>query len=100
MDRKEAINKSVAFLVSKGYHIQTQTENLLVFQSDKRELNSILVFVLCCLGILPAVIYYFGFAPKHQVTVSISGEKSVTVTVTGNTSNAKKDAEELSKTLG
>lgn len=100
MDRKTAIDKAIPFFSSREYHLQTQTDNLLVLQTEKREVNWLIVVVLCCLGIIPAIIYYYVFAPKHSVTVSISGEKDATVTVSGNTDKAKKDADEFKKVLG
>jgi hypothetical protein len=96
MERSKVIDTAVSFFSSKGYLMQTQTTNVLVFQTEKRELNWIIVLVLCCLGIIPSVIYYYVFAPKHQVTISMGGEgNDVRVTASGNTNQAKKDASEF-----
>lgn len=73
---------------------------MIIFQTEKRELNWVVLVVLCCLGILPAIIYYYVFAPKHQVTISILGEEKVKATVVGNTDKAKKDAEEFKNLIG
>jgi len=51
--------------------------------------------VLCCLGVIPGIIYYFVFAPFHKVTISLSGAKNVDVTASGNTDKAKADAREF-----
>ncbi|MEM3370063.1 MAG: hypothetical protein QXE90_04420 [Candidatus Micrarchaeia archaeon] len=95
MNRKTVLDKAIPFFASKGYSIQTQTDDLIIFQTEKRELNWLLLLVLCCLGIIPAIIYYYVFAPRHVVTISISGKEEVKITVTGNTDTAKKDANEF-----
>lgn len=100
MDRKTVIDKAIAFFSLREYHLQTQTDNLLVFQTEKREVNWSIVGVLCCLGLIPAIIYYYVITKKLNVTVSISGEKDATVTVSGNTIKAKKDADEFKRVLG
>lgn len=100
MERSKIADTAVTFLSSRGYLLQTQTNNVLVLQTEKRELNWVILIVLCCLGLIPAIAYYFIFAPRHQVTISMSGEGAdMNVIVTGNTDNAKRDASELSALL-
>lgn len=100
MNRKDVTDKAVSFFISKKYQIQTQTDNVLVFETHEREVNWLILIVLCCLGIVPAIIYYYVFSPKHTVTVSMTGDKDVVVTVTGNTDKAKKDAAEFKAHVG
>ena len=100
LTKSAIIDKAVAFFTSKDYSIQTQTESIVIFKTEKREVNWAIVFVLCCLGILPALIYYFFFSEFHRVTLSLAAEdKNTTVTATGNTGKAKKDAEEFTISL-
>jgi len=93
MNKKEIVDNAISFFTSKDYSIQTQTDSMLVFESSKREANWLVVIILCCIGIIPGIIYYFGFSPKHKVTISITSTGKVTAT--GNTDQAKKDAGEF-----
>jgi len=92
MVKSNKIDEAVSFFIGKDYTIKSQTQQIIVFQSEKKEVNWILVFALCCFGILPGLIYYFGFASYNIVTVSLAGAR---VTATGNTKRAKKDAREF-----
>jgi hypothetical protein len=73
---------------------------LFVVISEKREVNWLIFLVLCCLGIIPAAIYYFLFYPRHQVTIAMTGQEEVSAVVTGTTEDAKKDAAEFQKLIG
>ena len=95
MDRNEFFAKAVPFFAAKKYEVQTQSDYLSVFQSQEREVSWIVFVVLCCLGILPGVIYYYVFCYKHSVTISISGKEEISITATGNTDKAKADAAEF-----
>jgi hypothetical protein len=99
MDRDFIINRAIPFFTAKKYHLQTRTDDILVFQSEEREVNWIIFLVLCCLGILWAVIYYFVFCQKNQVTLSLSGGDNLQVTTSGNSDKARKDGEEFVKLL-
>jgi hypothetical protein len=95
MDRDFIINQAIPFFASKKYQLQTRTDSIVVFKSSEREVNWVLFFVLCCLGILWAVIYYFFFCLEHSVTLSLTGTYEAQVTVSGNTEQARKDAQEF-----
>jgi hypothetical protein len=99
MDRQELIARAVPFFTAKKYAVQTQTDYLIAFQSQDRDVNWIIFVVLCCLGLIGAVIYYYWFSQQHQVTVSISGFTDVKITAIGNTETAKKDAAEFMQSL-
>jgi len=95
MDRNEVIQRAIPFFTSKKYQVQTQTDYLVTFQSEEREVNWIIFLVFCCMGLLLAIIYYYIFCLKHQVTISMSGNTEVQITSSGNTEQAKKDAVEF-----
>ncbi len=97
MQKSEVVNRAIAFFTSKGYHVQSQSDMLLIFLSDKRDVNWLIVLVLCCLGIIPAAIYYFFFCPQYQVTLSITGDIDAKVIATGTTPGATEHAEEFMK---
>jgi hypothetical protein len=99
MNRSELISRAITFFTTKNYKTQTQTDYVVVFESESREVNWVIFLVLCCLGIIGAAIYYYFFCPKHQVTVSLSGEMEVKVTAIGNTEQAKKDAADFMKII-
>jgi hypothetical protein len=98
-DRQEIMSRAVPFFAARSYAVQTQTDYLISFQSQDRDVNWVIVLVFCCLGIIPAVIYYFWFTHQHQVTVSLSGATSVKVTAMGNTEKAIKDAAEFMQSI-
>ncbi len=93
--RAEIFAKAIPFFSTKDYAVRTQTDYLIAFESQKRDVSWVIFLVLCCLGILPAIIYYYWFTHLHQVTVSLSGTTDVTVTCIGNTAQAKNDAAEF-----
>jgi uncharacterized membrane protein YvbJ len=99
MDRQELIARAIPFFTTKSYTLQTQTDYVVTFESQNREVNWVIVLVLCCLGIIPAVIYYYFFTYKHQVTLSLSGATDIKVAAIGNTEQAKKDAGEFMQSL-
>jgi hypothetical protein len=100
MLKSELISKAISFFTAKGYQVQMQTDLLFVFISEKREVNWLIFLVACCLGIIPGAIYYFLFCPRHQVTISMTGQEEVSVVVTGTTEDAKRDAAEFQKLIG
>jgi hypothetical protein len=99
MDRQKVFSSAIPFFTAKKYAVQTQTDYVIAFESQDRDVNWIIFVILCCFGIIPAAIYYYWFTQKHQVTVSMSGATEVKVTTIGNTEQAKKDAAEFMRTL-
>jgi uncharacterized membrane protein YvbJ len=99
MNRQEIFGRAIPFFASKTYAVQTQTEYLIAFESQNRDVNWIIFLVFCCLGLIPAIVYYYWFTHTHQVTVSLSGETDIKVTAIGNTEQAKQDAAEFMRTL-
>jgi endogenous inhibitor of DNA gyrase (YacG/DUF329 family) len=99
MDRQEIFGRAIPFFATKTYAVQTQTDYVIAFESQNRDVNWIIFLVFCCLGLVPAVIYYYWFTHSHQVTVSLSGSTDIKVTAIGNTEQAKKDAAEFMMTL-
>jgi hypothetical protein len=99
MDRQEIISRAIPFFASRTYAVQTQTDYVIAFESQNRDISWVIFLVFCCLGLIPAVIYYYWFTHQHQVTVSLSGPTDTKVTAIGNTEQAKKDAAEFIKTL-
>jgi len=95
MDRNAVIQRAIPFFTSKKYQVQTQTDYLVTFQSEEREVNWIIFLVFCCMGLILAIIYYYIFCLKHQVAISMSGNTEVQITASGNTEQAKKDAVEF-----
>jgi hypothetical protein len=95
--RSEIFEKAIPFFAAKKYAIQAQTDYLISFESQDRDVNWIIFVILCCLGLIPAAIYYYWFTYKHQITVSLSGDTEVKVTTIGNTDQAKKDAADFMK---
>ncbi|WAC04712.1 MAG: hypothetical protein OS112_09665 [Methanoregula sp.] len=95
MDQKELFGRAIPFFTAKGYAVQTQTDFLIAFQSQDRDVNWFIFVILCCLGLIGAAIYYYWFTHQHQVTISISGVTDVKVIAIGNTEQAKKDAAEF-----
>ena len=95
MSREEIFAKAIPFFAIKNYAVQTQTDYLIAFESQKRDVNWIIFVVLCCFGIIGGVIYYYWFTHQHQVTVSLSGTTDIAITCIGNTEQAKKDAAEF-----
>ena len=95
MDRQELFGRAVPFFAAKSYAVQTQTDYLIALQSQNRDVNWVIFLVFCCLGLIPAVIYYYWFTHQHEVTISLSGATDIKVTAIGNTEQAKKDAAEF-----
>jgi hypothetical protein len=95
MDRQELFGRAIPFFTSRSYAVQTQTDYVVTFESENRDVNWLIFLFLCCFGIIPAAIYYYWFTHKHQVTISLSGTTEVKVTAIGNTEQAKKDAGEF-----
>ncbi len=99
MGRQELFARAIPFLTSRNYAVQTQTDYVVVFESQDRDVSWVIFLVLCCLGLIPAVIYYYWFTHQHQVTISLGGATEVLVTAIGNTEKARKDAAEFMQTL-
>ena len=93
--RSEIIERAIPFFVSKKYAVQAQTDYFVSFESQDRDVDWLIFVVFCCLGLIPAVIYYYWFTRNHQVTLSLSGTGDVSMTAMGNTVQAKKDAAEF-----
>jgi hypothetical protein len=98
-DRQEIMGRAIPFFASRSYAVQTQTDYVIAFQSQNRDVNWIIFLVFCCLGLIPAVIYYYWFTHQHQVTVSLSGATDVKVNAIGNTEQAIKDAADFMKSM-
>ena len=95
IDRQELFARAIPFFASRSYAVQAQTDYLISFESQNRDVNWIIFIIGCCCGIIWAIIYYYWFTHKHQVTISISGGTAVQVTAIGNTDQAKIDASEF-----
>jgi hypothetical protein len=95
MDRNSIFNRAIPFFTAKKYQLQTQTDAIVTFQSEEREVNWVVLIVFCCLGLILAIVYYFVFCQKHQVILSFNVLSDNQVTATGNTEQAKKDAQEF-----
>lgn len=99
MQKSEIITKAIPYFTTKGYQVQTQTDMLLIFISEKKEVNWVVFLVACCFGILPGIIYYYVFCPRHQVTISITGDQEAQAMLNGTTEESRKDAMEFQKLL-
>ena len=97
--REEFFGRAIPFFTSKKYAIQAQTDYVIIFESQDRDVNWLIFVILCCCGIILGVIYYYWFTHKHQVTLSLSGTTEVNVTAIGNTKQAKKDAGEFIQSI-
>ena len=97
--RQEIMGRAIPFFATRSYAVQTQTDYVIAFQSQNRDVDWIIFVVFCCLGLIPAVIYYYWFTHQHQVTVSLSGATDVKVTAIGNTGQAIKDAADFMRSL-
>jgi predicted nucleic acid-binding Zn-ribbon protein len=97
--RPEIFEKAIPFFAAKKYAVRAQTDYLVSFESQDRDVNWLIFVVFCCLGLIPAVIYYYWFTHNHQITLTLSGTTDVSINVIGNTDQAKKDAEEFMKTF-
>lgn len=95
MNREELFARAIPFFTSKKYAVLTQTDYVVTFESQDRDVNWLIFVILCCCGLIPAAIYYYWFTHKHQITISLSGTTDVKVAVIGNTEQAKKDAGEF-----
>ena len=95
MSRQELFAKAIPYFTSKKYAVVTQTDYVISFESQDRDVNWLIFVILCCCGIIPAAIYYYWFTRQHQVTISMSGTTEISVTAIGNTEQAKKDAGEF-----
>lgn len=98
-DRQELFARAIPFFTTKNYAVQTQTDYVTSFQSQDRDVSWVIFLVFCCLGLIPAIVYYYWFTHQHQVTISLSGAPEINVTALGNTEKAKKDAAEFMQTL-
>ena len=99
MNRQELFARAIPFFTTKSYAVQAQTDYVISFQSQDRDVSWVIFFVFCCLGIVPAIVYYYWFTHQHQITVSLSGEQELKVTAIGNTEQARKDAAEFMQTI-
>jgi len=99
MDRQELFGRAIPFFTSRNYAVQTQTDYVVSFESQNRDVNWWIFLIFCCLGIIGAAIYYFWFTHKHQVTISLSGATDLKVSAIGNTEQAKKDVTEFMKSI-
>jgi hypothetical protein len=93
--RSEIFEKAIPFFAAKKYAVRAQTDYLVSFESQDRDVDWIIFIVFCCLGLIPAVIYYYWFTHNHQITLSLSGTTDLTMNVIGNTSQARTDAAEF-----
>lgn len=93
--RIEIIERALPFFAAKKYAVKAQTDSFVSFESQDRDVNWLIFVVFCCLGLIPAVIYYYWFTYNHQITVTLSGTPEVSLNVIGNTVQAKKDAAEF-----
>ena len=99
MDRQELFARAVPFFTTKNYAVLTQTDYVVSFESQNRDVNWLIFLFLCCFGIIPAAIYYYWFTNKHHVTLSLSGATEVKFSAIGNTDQAKKDAGEFMQSI-
>ena len=102
MSRQELFNRAVPFFAARQYAVVAQSDYLISFQSQNRDVSWVIIIILCCfcwtfIGILLLIIYYFMLCHQHQVTISINNASSTEVTFTamGNTDEARKDAGEF-----
>lgn len=95
ISRNELFDRAIPFFSAKKYSVIAQTDYVISFESQDRDVSWVIMVVLCCIGLIPAAIYYFWFTHQHQVTLTISGTDQVSVNAIGNTSKAKKDAAEF-----
>jgi hypothetical protein len=97
--RSQIFEKAIPFFAAKKYAIRAQTDYLISFESQERDVNWLIFIILCCCGLIPAAIYYYWFTHNHQITLSLSqsGDTEVNVNVIGNTEQAKKDSAEFMK---
>lgn len=91
----EVIELAIPFFSSKKYAVQAQTDSFVSFESPDRDVDWFIFVIFCCLGLIPAVIYYFWFTHNHRITITFSGTAEVSMNVIGNTSKAKMDAAEF-----
>jgi hypothetical protein len=101
MDHDQVINKLKSYFSEKGYKVIYEDFYNLTFQSNKRELNPLLIifFCICLLGLIGLalfIIYYFAFAKKHTVEVrlTVTGGQA-RITATGVTKESRQYAEEI-----
>ena len=99
INRQELFNRAIPFFAARQYSVIAQTDYLISFESQNRDINWLIFVILCCFGILLAVVYYYWFTRQHQVTISISGNDQVTFTAIGNTDQAKIDAGEFTASI-
>lgn len=95
VSRKEIIERAIPFFAAKKYAVRAQTDAFVSFESQDRDVDWIIFVVFCCLGLIPAIVYYYWFTHNHQVTLSLAGDTTVTMNVIGNTAQAIKDAAEF-----
>ena len=93
--RQEIIERAIPFFAAKKYAVRAQTDSFVSFESQDRDVDWLIFVVFCCLGLIPAIVYYYWFTHNHQVTLSLSGVPDVSMNVIGNTAQAKKDADEF-----
>lgn len=93
--RNEIFERAIPFFAAKKYAVRAQTDYLVSFESQDRDVDWLIFVVFCCLGLIPAVIYYYWFTHNHQITLSLSGTTDLSMNVIGNTEQAKKDAAEF-----
>lgn len=99
--RAQVVEKAIPFFAAKKYSVKAQTDYFVSFESQERDVNWLILIIFCCLGLIPAAIYYFWFTHTHQVTVSLSqaGDNEVSVNAIGNTDQAKKDSADFIQIL-
>ncbi len=90
--RMEVIEVAIPFFSARKYTVQAQTDSFVSFESPDRDVDWFILVVFCCLGLIPAVIYYFWFTHNHRITLTFTGTTDVSMNVMGNTVQAKKDA--------
>jgi hypothetical protein len=57
LDRQELFARAIPFFTTRNYAVQTQTDYVVSFQSQDRDVNWLIFLFLCCFGIIPAAIY-------------------------------------------
>lgn len=95
VSRQDIIERAIPFFAAKKYAVKAQTDAFVSFESQDRDVDWLIFVVFCCLGLIPAVIYYYWFTHNHQITLSLTGSTEVTMNVIGNTVQAKSDAAEF-----
>ena len=49
MNRQEILGRAIPFFATKSYAVQTQTDYVVAFESQSRDVSWVIFLVLCCL---------------------------------------------------